>query len=167
MAMSDYLFADFLCEPQEYKQAEAVWRDRWDDLVRRVGQESMWEVPWSNKYSANGTSIQDGNPIFSAISPRRKLAIRVIQLEPSDGSPEFYVWSDTFAEGSPESVKELVISCVLTQDTLNEAVELMRRWITEEKIEYRSGGNDGPISPETSRTFPSTALSENPPRSST
>jgi hypothetical protein len=165
--MVDYLFPHFLSDPQEYEQAESLWRERWRDLLRRVGQEGLWDVPWSNVYFANGTPMQSGNPIFSAISPRRKLAIRVIQLEASDNPKEFYVWTDTFAEGSPESAKELVISCVLTPETLNQAVELMRQWITEEKIAQPPESRDGPVSPNTAGTMPAPALSDRSPPSST
>ncbi len=164
--MADYLFPHFLNDPCEYEQAEVLWRQRWDDLLRHVGQERLWETPWMTASFVNGTPIQDGNPIFSAISSQRKLAIRVIQLEPSDNPHEFYVWTDTFAEGSPESVKELVISCVLTPEVLNEAVELMRQWITEEKIPQPSEFPDGPFPPDTSGTLPTPALSDRSPPSS-
>jgi hypothetical protein len=165
--MVEYLFPHFLSDPREYKQAEVLWREQWDDLVRRVRQERLWETPWVNTCSVNETPIQDGNPIFSAISPRRRRAIRVIQLEPSDNPRAFYVWTDTFAEGSSEAIEELVISCVLTHETLNEAAELMRQWITEEKAGQSSEPNDGSISPKTSGTFPTPALSDPPPPSST
>jgi hypothetical protein len=134
--MIDYLFARFLSDPQEYKQAEMLWRARWGDLVHRVGQEWLWKTPWANTYSVNGTPIQDGNPIFSAISPRRRLGIRVIQLDPLDNPREIDAWTDTFAKGLPEAVRELVISCVLTDQTLLDAQDLMKQWITEEKVEF-------------------------------
>jgi hypothetical protein len=134
--MVDYLFPHFLSEPREYREAEAIWRQRWEDLVRRVGQEWLWETPWLNTSFANGTPCQDGNPIFSAVSPSRRLGVHVIQLEPSDNPRELYVWTDTFAKGSPEAIKELVISCVLTPQTLLEAVDLMKRWITAEEVEF-------------------------------
>lgn len=164
--MVDYLFPRFMSDPRDYAQAESLWRERWDDLLRHVGQGQLWEAPWANTSFADGTSMQDGNPIFSAISSQRKLAIRVIQLEPSDNPSEFYVWTDSFAEGSPESVKELVISCVLTRESLNEAVELMRQWITEEKIRQPPDSHDGPFSANTSETLPTPALSDRPPPSS-
>lgn len=165
--MVDYLFPHFLSDSREYEQAESLWRERWEDLLRRVGQERLWEAPWTNTSFVNGTSMQDGNPIFSAISCQRKLAIRVIQLGPSDNPREFYVWTDTFAEGSPESVQELVISCVLTPEVLNGAVELMRQWITEEKIRQPPEFSDGPFPPNPSGTLPTPALSDRSPPSST
>lgn len=133
--MVRYLFPNFLTDAQEYEQAEAIWREHWDDLVRRLGQEWLWEHPWLNTTFADGTPCRDGNPIFSALSPHRRLGVHVIQLEPSDDPKEFYVWSDTFAKGTPEAVKELVISCVLSHQTLLEAIDLMKRWIIEEEVE--------------------------------
>jgi serine/threonine protein kinase len=138
--MVDYLFPHFLSTPREYEQAESIWQQRWQDLLRRVGQEGQWQTPWVNTNFANGTPCRDGNPIFSAVSPSRRLAVRIVQLEPADDAMEFHVWKDSFAEVSPEAVEELVISCVLTQETLTKAVELMRQWITEGKISRPPGG---------------------------
>jgi hypothetical protein len=165
--MVRYLLPNFLHDEREYEQAEALWRERWADLVHGLGQDRSWESPWLNTAFADGTPCRDGNPIFSAVSPQRRLGVHVIQLEPSDNPKEFYVWTDTFADGSPESVKELVISCVLTSETLNEAVELMRQWITEEKIRRPPESPDGPVSPNTSGTLPAPALSDHSPPSST
>jgi hypothetical protein len=132
--MVKYLFPNFLNDPHEYEQVEAVWHERWDDLVRRVGQEWLWKSPWLNTHFADGTPCRDGNPIFSAVSPLRRLGVRVIQVEPSDNPRELHVWADTFAKGEPEAIKELVITCVLTDQTLLDAVDLMKRWITEEDV---------------------------------
>lgn len=151
--MVDYLFPHFLSDPREYEQAESLWRERWEDLLRRVGQERLWQAPWANTSFVNGTSMQDGNPIFSAICSQRKLAICVIQLEPLENPHEFSVWADTFAEGSPEVVKELVVCCVLTLESLDEAVERMRQWITEEKIQQSPQPPDGPCPANPSETL--------------
>jgi hypothetical protein len=165
--MVDYLFPHFLSDPREYERAESLWRERWNDLLRSAGQEGLWEAPWVNIHFVNGIPMRDGNPIFSAISPQRKLAIRVIQLEPSDNPQDFYVWTDTFAEGSRESVKELVISCVLTHETLSEAVKLMQQWITEEKITQPPDSSNGPVSPNATEKLPAPALPDRSPPSST
>lgn len=165
--MVRYLFPNFLHDEREYEQTEALWRERWHDLVRGLGQERSWESPWLNTAFADGTTCRDGNPIFSAVSPQRRLGVHVVQLEPSDNPKEFYVWTDTFAEGFPESTKELVISCVLTPETLNEAMEMIRQWITEEKIVPPPESNSGPVSPNTTGTSPAPALSERSPPSPT
>lgn len=139
--MGDYLFPHFLSDPREYGQAESLWQQRWQDLLRRVGQEGQWQTPWLDTAFANGTPCRDGNPIFSAVCPSRRLAVRVIQLELADDANEIHVWNDTFAEGSPEAVEELVISCVLTEPTLQEAMELMRQWIAAGKISQPPDGS--------------------------
>jgi hypothetical protein len=134
--MVEYLFARFLSDPREYERAEAMWRERWDDLVRRVGQTWLWETPWIAPTFVNGTPCRDGNPIFSAVSRPRRLGVRIIQVEPADNPRELYVWTDTFAKGSPEAINELVISCVLTRQTLLDALDLMKRWLTEEEVAF-------------------------------
>src|SRR5438105_15742731 len=116
------LFPNFLNDPNEYHQAETLWRERWDELVRRVGQERQWVTPWLTTTFANGTPFADGNPIFSAVAPDRRLGVRVIQVEPSEEPRELSYWTDTFAEGEPEAIKELVIACTLTPQTLGDCL---------------------------------------------
>jgi hypothetical protein len=127
------LFPNFLNDPNEYRQAEALWRERWDELVRRLGQQPQWVTPWLTSTFADGTPFADGNPIFSAVAAGRRLGVRVIQVEPSEEPRELAVWTDTFAEGEPDAIKELVIACALTQQTLGESLALMERWITDEE----------------------------------
>jgi len=108
-------------------------------LVRRVGQERQWVTPWLTTTFANGTPFADGNPIFSAVAPDRWLGVRVIQVEPSEEPQEPSFWTDTFAEGEPEAIKELVITCALTSQALGESMALMERWITKEEVGSRCG----------------------------
>jgi hypothetical protein len=132
--MVQSLFPNFLNDLNEYHQAEALWRARWDELVRRVGQERQWVTPWLTTTFADGTLIVAGNPIFSAVAPERRLGVRVIQVEPAEEPCELSFWTDTFAEGEPEAIKELVINCTLTSRTLADCLALMERWITKEEI---------------------------------
>ena len=129
--MVQNLLSNFLSDPREYTRAEAIWRDRWRELVRTEGQESLWRDPWINTNLGDGTPFRDGNPIFSAISPYRRLGVRVIQIEPSDAPNEFHSWIDTFAKGEPEEIEELVITCALSDQTMSDAIALMKRWITK------------------------------------
>ncbi len=132
--MLQVLYPNFLKDPAEYNQAETLWRNQWNDLLRSMGRQDEWKSPWINNSFADGTPSQDGNPIFSAICPSRQLGIRVIQHEPS-GNPEgLYFWTDIFAEGEPDAVKELVIACVLTTETLYDCLDLMSQWISKEEV---------------------------------
>jgi len=147
MVMVAFLFPNFLNDAHEYQQAESLWQTQWEELVRHVGQEWLWETPWLKTDFANGTPCRDGNPIFSAISRSKGLGVRIIQVEPGDKQRELYVWTNVFAKGDPEEIKELVISCSLTQETLLDAVDLMKRWLTDEEVgfEWDSFGEVVPV----------------------
>ncbi len=103
----------------------------WEELVRNLGQADRWKAPHYTTTFVNGTPCRDGNPIFSAVDPTRRLGVRVIQFEPTGDSGEIVSWQDTFAEGEPEEIRDLVISCSLTDETLAKASDLIRQWITE------------------------------------
>ena len=60
-----------------------------------------------------------------------------MQEEPSDNPREFAFWTDIFAKGDPEEVRELVISCVLTNETLYDCMSLMRQWISGEELQLK------------------------------
>jgi hypothetical protein len=128
------LFPNFLNDLEEYRQAERLWCERWDELVRRVGQEGQWVTPWLRTTFASGAPFADGNPIFSAVAPDRRLGVRVIQIEPSEEPRQLSAWTDTFAGGEAEAVKELVIACALTRQTLEDSLAIMGRWITKEEV---------------------------------
>lgn len=133
--MNRSLHPDFLKSAQEYDRAAALWKQRFDEIVRGLGQSWLWQTDWIETRSGNGTELRDGNPIFSAICPERRLGIRIVQLEPEADPLEFDFWMDFFAQGEAEEVKELVLSCVLSLETLNIATDLMRQWINDEELE--------------------------------
>jgi hypothetical protein len=130
--MIQVLVPNFLNDPAEYNQAESTWRQTWAAVVHDAGQVGRWQTPWINTMSNDGTCLRDGNPIFSAVCPERHLGVRVIQVEPEDDFDEITAWTDTFGEGDPDAVKELVIHCVLSDATLATAADLIKRWITDE-----------------------------------
>ena len=148
--MDKYLFPNFLSDPAEYAQAEALWTKHWDELREWVRDRDEWKAPWLGTGFADGTSCRDGNPIFSAVSRLRRRGIRVIQFERSTDPGELYSWKDTFDEGGPEKIDELVISCALTRRTLIDAMYMMSQWVDEGQIEL-SQERHCPILPATSR----------------
>jgi hypothetical protein len=148
--MTRALYPNFLEDPRQYEQAEESWRRHWRDLVRRAGEPDLWETPWGNTTFADGTPCRDGNPIFSAVCRSRRLGIQVIQLEPSEHPRELSCWIDTFARGEPEEIQVLAISCVLTNHTQLDAVDLMNQWITCEEVQFSWQGDD-PTSPRVPR----------------
>jgi hypothetical protein len=129
--MAHFLFPDFLSDPQQYQEAEEFWSKNWGELVRDAGQADRWKAPHYTTTFVDGTPCRDGDPIFSAVDLARRLGVRIIQFEPTGDSGEIVTWEDTFAEGEPEEIRDLVISCSLTHETFSKASDLIRQWITE------------------------------------
>jgi len=138
--MVEYLHPNFLSDPGAYERAEALWQERWQELMRRLGQQGEWISPWINTNFVNGTPCRDGNPVFSAVCASRRLGIRVIQLEPRENPQEWCFWADTFAKGEKEEVQELVISCALTEQTLGRTIDLMQQWVKEGAVHKKWTG---------------------------
>src|SRR5215469_13651272 len=113
--MPQYLYRDFLGSPQQYAKAEAFWRGLWERMERLTGQRGEWKHPWLTTTFANGVPFLDGDPIFSAVSTARDLAIRVIQHEPEEGELDLDCWVDEFGDEWGK-VRVLVISCALSEE---------------------------------------------------
>jgi hypothetical protein len=137
--MERFLFPDFLNDSEQYQQAQDLWQRTWNELVAEVGQTSLWQTPFYATTFADGTPCRDGDPIFSAVDPTRKIGVRVIQFEPTGHVGELASWRNTFAKGEPEEIEELVISCSLTDSTLSKACDLIRQWITKGPVDADLG----------------------------
>ncbi len=138
--MDKYLYRNFLLNPVAYDAAESLWSEHWEELRERLRDRDDWETPWLNTRFADGTPCRDGNPIFSAFSPLHRRGIRVIQLEPTADPRELYFWIDTFDDGGPNRIDELVISCALTREILIDAMNMMSQWIDDGQIELSQEG---------------------------
>lgn len=110
--------SSFLTDPQAYQECEQFWIRLWESLSAR-----SWAQPWMH----NG--LKDGNPIFSAISLPQRKGLRVIQHLGSPESPEFFFWMDL--AGDEIQVQELVVSLVLSEGTVAQALDLIRGWAAE------------------------------------
>jgi hypothetical protein len=128
------LFPSFLQDVRAYEEAEEFWKDRWNQLIQGALGAPAWKTPWLNTTLANGSTCRDGNPIFSAACADRRLGVKIVQLDPSENPAELAFWTDTFGAGTQDEIKVLVIACVLCQRTVEQAVELMRDWVTYGEI---------------------------------
>ncbi len=106
--MITHLFPDFLKDDGVYLEVAQFWIDLWESIGanNRFG----WNQPW---FQPLPPAIGQGNPIFSAVSPRRRRGIRIIQAAPSERGLEFVAYPDTFGGSifDPDTIHELVISC--------------------------------------------------------
>ena len=64
------------------------------------------------------------------------LAVRIIQMpHAAEGEPDLISWNNKFAAGDPEEADELVIACVLSDETLAQATDLMTKWAMQEPLD--------------------------------
>jgi hypothetical protein len=134
--MPKLLYPSFLSDPNEYQQAEAYWQKMWALVLRRAGQTEEWQSPWLTNRYADGTPCPDGNPIFTAVHQGRRLGVRVIQE--SEGKPDdigLDWWVDFVGEESePDAIRELVIACVLSEQTESVVSQLLYEWVTQGQV---------------------------------
>lgn len=107
---------------------EATWIALWESIDPAIRLAGGWQQPWMNN------PLHDCNPIFTAWSPTQKRGIRVIQHEGSDLL--YTTYPDWFGdpndpEQAPEggAIRELVIACVLSDNSLRNAHAGMTRWV--------------------------------------
>ena len=128
------LFPEFMDDPEQYDRAEEYWESMWRSLVRKVRPAGPWKSPWLNVYFGNGKKMRDSNPIFSAVCKRRRLGVRILQIEPGEG-PEFEYDLDTFAKDDPEMVNVLTVRCALTEEIARKAAALMTEWMIAGRLD--------------------------------
>ena len=131
-----YLLKNFLEDPKQYAKAEKLWAQTWSLLIKRLGQERRWRVPWFEPKFGNGEPMADGNPIFTALDRSRRMTVRIIQFPPeTERETDLIFWNNTFGKGDPEELEELVIACVLSDETLAQATEFMTKWAKDGSLE--------------------------------
>jgi hypothetical protein len=123
---------NFLSDPTEYALSKRYWQELFRSITHEAGVSDSWRDPWLNMTFVDGTSFADGNPIFSALSPNRKLGVRIIQLDPANPGedPSWSSWIGVFGDGD-EAIRELVISCVLSDESAMQASNHLRLWVTD------------------------------------
>src|SRR5204863_9473442 len=129
-----HLFPRFLQDQEQYARAELYWRRQWDQLVRYTRQEREWVTPWLQTCYADGTPMRDGDPIFSARSLSRRLAVRVVQNEPLGGGMELEYWTDTVGDQWTEEFRTLIISCALSHRAASFANDLILDWLRRGEV---------------------------------
>jgi len=134
--MSEYLFPKFLESRNEYLLLVNYWSHMWNSLPADARE--GWITPW---FSRLDPDLEEGNPIFSAWSPRLMRGVQVIQLAPQEQSnDELHRWIDWFGGDSrnPDAIQKLVITCVLTEFSESRIWDEIEKWIESGKIVERS-----------------------------
>jgi hypothetical protein len=117
-------FKDFLKNEKIYQQNVELY----DALLHKITNETI--TGWVTTKFANGTSMFDGNPIYSAFIETKKIAIRIIQIKHDTSKPVFNVWinNDPF---EIKGLAELVISLQLRQDTYEDLSCLLEKFVNQ------------------------------------
>jgi hypothetical protein len=118
-------FGNFLNDPTEYDAAERYWATLFEDIASKTPNQK-WEKWFDNVY-ANGQKILDGNPILSRLNTESRKGVRVIQDEPQDNDSHIGAWLDSY-----ETIRELVISCVLSDKTEGIVKDLITAYIVND-----------------------------------
>jgi hypothetical protein len=130
--MVEHLFPGFLRDEQAYRNAELYWIEVWQAIDSEIRK--PWSQPW---FQPLPPSIGEGNPIFSAVSLELRRGIRIIQFAPTEKGLEFVAYPDTFGGSisDPNSIRELVISCALSDVAVRVALSLMHPWAQGDEID--------------------------------
>ena len=135
--MINHLYPNFLKDLNQYALSETYWQDLWQTLNDPDRTRFGWQKPW---FQPLPPKLGQGNPIFTAFSPLLRRGIRVIQHEPTSQSLEIQAWPDSFggAVTDPESIKELVIACALSDVAARVAKDLMQPWVANRPISFHT-----------------------------
>ena len=135
--MIDHIYANFLNDPMQYSLSESYWQTLWMGIHYQDRSRFGWQQPW---FQPLPPKLGQGNPIFSAVSPVLRRGIRVIQHEPTTESLEIQAWADSFGGliTDPESIKELVIACALSNLSAGVALEIIRPWVANRPVSFRT-----------------------------
>jgi hypothetical protein len=131
--MVKHLYPNFLHDETVYAQVERYWVDLWEKIDPTIRE--GWQQPW---FQPLPPSISEGNPIFSAVSPRLKRGIRILQSEPAEKGLELVAYPDTFGGSifDPNAIHELVISCALSDAVARISRSLMIPWVKGKAISF-------------------------------
>ena len=137
-----HLYSRFLLDINEYRASEAYWKNRWNNVETDSLYRFKWTYPW---LSTGSPDYLDGNPIFSAFSPVLLRGVRIIQHEPTSKRMEIQAWPD-FVGGNyydPAAVRELVISCALSEAAADWAFSLIQPWVENKNLSFDLRSNGG------------------------
>ncbi len=132
-AEHDCLYPNFLRDGAEYAGAEQHWVRLWHAFDPQLRSQKGWQQPW---FEPLPPSVGEGNPIFSAVSPFLHRGIRIIQHAPTTNELEVQAWLDTYggAFSDPNSIRELVISCTLSDAVSSAVIALMEPWVKGDSL---------------------------------
>jgi hypothetical protein len=128
--MADWLFSDFLENPETYAEAERYWIAVWEKVLGNATLDHDWQMPWMEN------PLRDGNPIFTALSTFHHRGVRIIQEAPGDPDDiDLDWWLDYVGEkDSADVIHELVIACCPSRQNEVEVQRLLTAWVEKGEV---------------------------------
>jgi hypothetical protein len=131
--MTHVLFASFLEDPAQYREAEQYWETLVADVAESMNQANEWHR-WIPLEYADGTPIErDGNPISDGRSDRLNRAFRIMQHRPAGDDAEIAAWIKSYESDYPDLPRdELIVNLSLSQETAGLVRLLLQKWMRAE-----------------------------------
>jgi len=123
------LFEGFLDDSGTYRAAQVYWERLFLSSLPHIFIEKELKIQYANNED------NDGNPIFSATCLPLELAVRVIQQPVGDADDlDLDCWIDSVSLKPGVEIKELVISCCLSEENQPDVKRILRNWFTKGKV---------------------------------
>lgn len=120
-------FKNFLNDKTEYEAAEKFWLCLFEEFNSLLDDNKKWES-WFDLVWGNGEKKFDGNPIICRWNKELNFGLRVIQEDSEfENQPLIGAWMSKF----DNSIDELVITCVLTDETESICRRLIRAYVVD------------------------------------
>lgn len=114
-----------------FLKSESIYQENVELYDKLFGKITTDEISdWVITKFANEKVIADGNPIFAVYIESKKIAVRIIQLKIAINKPIFNVWINN-NPFEMDSIKELVVSLQLRQDTYEDLSYLLEKFINK------------------------------------
>ncbi|OGS70050.1 MAG: hypothetical protein A3F91_12750 [Flavobacteria bacterium RIFCSPLOWO2_12_FULL_35_11] len=139
MTEEKILYQKFLEDKRNYNLNVGYWKKK---LQRALDKKFLIESNYVTNKNDKGKSFYDGNPIYSYIDISKQKGLRIVQENPKELENYSEIklleaWTskiiliETFNKNELV-INELVISLYLSRNSVNESIELIKKWFSED-----------------------------------
>ena len=132
--MSPKPYEDLFTNPETFRAAQRYWERLTSAIADSLGQGGQWHQ-WNPRAYVDGRPYElEDQEIWDGRSERFDRAFQIYQGPPTDQEPRLAAWL-SFVEpewDSPLPRETLVLSLVLSGETVRLAEKLLRKWMNPE-----------------------------------
>jgi len=115
------LFEEFLTDPAALARSEEFWLE----LLTPIAVSREWTQPWFPKMS--GTSLRDGNAIFTSLHPLSRKGFLLNQRSAEEKWDPFSAWTDVW-DPDYNPVDVVHVHTILAVSIIPRVVHLFELW---------------------------------------